>query len=424
MANRKVRFMEKILMGKEKSEGYARSTLPSNRWELFWDIVKGRFGKVVLLNIIVFAFALPIIALIVMRNFSVVGMGASYPFSSPLGIGYLAPSSVEGFSSQIAFRSNLFVFLFLPLAFVIFGVGLSGGAYVARNMIWTEGIFIANDFWLGIKRNFKHIVLICLIYSFFFYISAIGSSLLGIVGNSYPNIAWLTVVGKVFIYAVMAFITLVALHMVAMTVTYEVGFGSLIKNAVVMTVSFIPLNIIFVAAGIIPFLLIPFGGILMVIGTIASVLVGFSFFLLIWTDYCQWIYDSHINKKRGYATNRGIYGKVKETDAEAVKLYKKQIDPTTASVYASRPIKPITDDDLRIEELPEAFGRADLERLSESKQRIYEDHAKYVEEHKDDPQFEKFKAANSEKAVAEREKRIADAKKELSKREKKKGGKK
>ena len=207
--------------------------------------------------------------------------------------------------------------------------------------------------------------------------------------------------------------------MITMSVTYEVKFFALLKNAFLLTVSFVPHNIVFIFLGIIPFLLLCFGGIFMLIGIIVCMILGFSLFLLIWTDFCQWIYDSYINEKLGYARNRGIYEKVKESDAESIKLYKKQIDITTASTFASRPIKPITDDELKIEELPETFGRADLERLGESKRRIYEDHEKYVEEHKDDAEFEPFKNAKADKEQEEKLKRIEAAKRELEKRDKK-----
>ena len=44
MAQQKKGLIARMLEGKEKSEEYARSTLPTNRWQLFWDIFKGNFG--------------------------------------------------------------------------------------------------------------------------------------------------------------------------------------------------------------------------------------------------------------------------------------------------------------------------------------------------------------------------------------------
>ena len=86
----------------------------------------------------------------------------------------------------------------------------------------------------------------------------------------------------------------------------------------------------------------------------------------------------------------------------------------------SKPIKPITDDELQLVELPTSFSREDIIKLNESKQAIYDDHARYVEEHKNDEQFkptiDEQKALEDQK---EREKRIEKAKKELAKRNKK-----
>ena len=50
--NRSGGLINRIYFGKEKSEDYARSTLPTNRWELFFDILKGRFGKLIIINIL------------------------------------------------------------------------------------------------------------------------------------------------------------------------------------------------------------------------------------------------------------------------------------------------------------------------------------------------------------------------------------
>ncbi len=89
----------------------------------------------------------------------------------------------------------------------------------------------------------------------------------------------------------------------------------------------------------------------------------------------------------------------------------------TRTSLNSRPIKPITDDELKVAELPTSFNRDDILRLNESKQAIYDDYAKYVEEHKNDPEFQPTEEeAAAEKDRAERDKRIEKAKKELMKR--------
>ncbi len=149
MAGKTGGLINRLLMGKEKSEGYARASLPSNRWELFWDIFKGRFWKLVIINLLVLLFFIPF-----------AGLGASYPFAQGFGVGYQAPVSLIGYEQQIVLNVNLIAYLLLPLAVVIAAVGVAGGAYVLRNMVWTEGIFVANDFWRGIKLNIKPMLFI------------------------------------------------------------------------------------------------------------------------------------------------------------------------------------------------------------------------------------------------------------------------
>ena len=60
-------LIDRMMLGKEKSEGYARASLPSNRWELFWDILKGRFWKLVVINLLMLVFFIPLAALLFFR---------------------------------------------------------------------------------------------------------------------------------------------------------------------------------------------------------------------------------------------------------------------------------------------------------------------------------------------------------------------
>ena len=153
MAGKFSGFVNNLIMGKEKSETYARSTLPSNRWELFWDIFKGRFFKLVIVNLLTVLFCLPAILLIVFNNISALGINSMCSYGQSFGAGYMASSSFVGYSESISLSVNTSVMFLLPVALAIAAIGISGGAYIIRNMVWTEGIFVANDFWRGIKQN-------------------------------------------------------------------------------------------------------------------------------------------------------------------------------------------------------------------------------------------------------------------------------
>ncbi len=413
-------FINRLIVGSEKSEDYARSTLPSNRWELFWDIFKGRFSKIFFINILTILFFIPLIALLFFRYVGIVNLGTVYPFSQPFGNGYMSAISMVGYSESIIFQVNLMIFLALPIVLMIAAVGVSGGAYVIRNMVWTEGIFVANDFWRGIKQNIKQMLVIALAFSLVFYVTVVSISFCEQSLAVGTNIDWVLIILEILSYVFLAMFSIMTLHMITMTVTYEMKFRHLLKNAFLFTIGFFPHNVFFVVCSAIPFICFLFGGILTVIGIIIVLIFGLSLPLLIWTDFSQWIYDKYINDKvPGAKKNRGIYEKVKTNDAASIKKYKEQLALASRNSLNSRPIKPITDDELKVAELPTNFSRADLEKLNESKQAIYEDHKRYVEEHQGDEEFQYNEADKlRDEKEEERQKRIEQAKKELSKRKK------
>ena len=411
-------LINRLIMGSEKSEGYARASLPSNRWELFWDIFKGRFWKLVIINLLTLVFFLPLFALMFLRSSLVAGYGAACPFSQCFGVGYQSVPSLVGFSEQIVVNVNIMIYLFLPIVLLIAAVGVSGAAYVVRNMVWTEGIFVANDFWRGIKQNFSQIAAVSLLFSLVFYMTQVSLSLCDQMLAVNAVASWIIIVSKVITYLFITIFSIMTCHMITMCVTYKLKFRHLIKNSFLFTIGLLPQNIFFLFLGTIPFILLFFGGFFMTIAILLILLFGFSLLLLAWTDYCQWAFDKFINDKvPGAQKNRGIYEKIKESDSGALKQYREQIAMAARSSLNSKPIKPITDDELQIAELPVSFNREDIEKLNRSKQIIYEDHAKYVEEHKNDPEFQPTEEEKAlEKEREEREKRIARAKKELGKR--------
>ena len=141
------KLINKMIMGSEKSEDFARSTLPSNRWELFWDIFKGSFGKLILANLLILLFLLPLCFVVYFRYRVGSSFSTIYPYAQGFGVGYQAPITMQGYGESIVFSANLFGYLLMPIAMLVGAVGISGGAYLIRNMVWSEGVFVANDFW-------------------------------------------------------------------------------------------------------------------------------------------------------------------------------------------------------------------------------------------------------------------------------------
>ena len=416
-------FIARMLEGKERDENYARSTLPTGRWSLFWDIFKGRFSKLVIVNLLIIVFCIPLIAVYFLRYMMLVGQGTLLP-SNSLGVSWPAVPDIAGLEQQMILSTNLLWGALMVVAALIAAIGISGGIYVIRNLVWTEGIFVANDFWRGIKINAIVVLQSTLFYGVMLYLFTISIDAASVVIATGSGNQTLMVISQVFCYIAIALLSIMFLWMLTMGANYKIKFFRLLKNAFLMTFGMIFHNIFFVVLMAIPVILILLGSFFAMIGYIILILFGLSYMLLVWFDYSQWVFDKYFESKReGGKVNRGIYPKagkggdqskaVQQYEAEAAEAAKIKSD------LASRPIKPITDD-LKVYELPESFSRDDLKKLRESKEAIAEDTEKYAEEHKGDEKYVVYNARFEQYEEEEKEKE-EDAKggKKKSKKDKK-----
>ena len=166
-------FIAKIIEGPERSETYARSTLPTNRWELGWDVFKTNKGKLFGLNLLTLLFCLPLVALFVMRYVLKTVDIAIFPFTQNMGIGYPAYPATSGLQAQLALNVNVEFFKFVIIGVAFLAVAISGGFYVMRNMVWAEGVMVASDFFKGVKQNY-----FVVFFSLLFYTVIMAASVL------------------------------------------------------------------------------------------------------------------------------------------------------------------------------------------------------------------------------------------------------
>ena len=413
MAQQKRGFITRLLEGKEKSEEYARSTLPTNRWQLFWDIFKGNFGKIVKVNILVLIFFIPLFFVLILNGMMQDYNGTIYPFGSNLGVGYPAYPNLAGVSEMLTYQNDLIIFLGIIIASLFGAIGLSGGMYVIRNMVWTEGIFIANDFWRGVKLNIKNALQTALFFSVILFVVRYMINLanlnLAMGGLEKWQTIWLRI-SQVTSYVFLVMAIMMSLWMIALGVNYQLSFLKLLRNAFLMSIGTLPQTVFFGVIALLPFFISMLGGTLFTaIGVILILVCGFSYALLVWLDFAQWVVDKYINPKlQGAKVGRGIYNKdgsaaLTGDDSKATLEYQRIILSHGRSRLVAKPIKPI-DDSLQVYELPQAFTREDLKRLRESKQNIAEDTEAYAEEHKND-----FRYVEYNRQFDEREKALQES---------------
>ena len=412
MAQQRKGLITRLMEGKEKSEEYARSTLPTNRWQLFFDIFKGGFGKIVKVNLLTLIFFVPLIAVILFYMVLVEGNGIIYPFGANLGVGYPAAPMQQGIAELLSVQNSFMLYAGLILTGFIAAVGLSGGMYVVRNMVWTEGIFVTNDFWRGIKLNYKNALQTVLLFTITLFLTGtlLQFAEFSIVVENLTGFKLVMMrISQGTSYALLALVTMMCLWMIALGVNYKFTFFGMLRNAFLITIATIPQTIFFAVLAVLPFACFLIGGSMFItIGVMLVLLFGISYALLVWLDFAQWVFDKYVNPKiKGAKVGRGIYNKdgtpqLTGDDSGAAIEYQRALLAHGKSRLVARPIKPI-DDPLQVYELPGSFTREDLKKLRESKQNIVEDTEKYAEEHKNDLRYVEYN-----KQFEEREKALQD----------------
>ena len=424
MAQQKKGLIARMLEGKERSEEYARSTLPTNRWQLFFDIFKGNFGKLVKINLLTLIFFIPLIAVLVFSLMYQEVLGYTYPFGANLGVGYPVAPSMQGLSEYLAVQTDLLMYALIFLASLIASVGLAGGMYVVRNMVWTEGIFVANDFWRGVKLNFKNALQTSVFFVVMLFLTVLMNDSVALSRatsqlSEFEDV--MLTISSVLSYVALGFATCMSLWMIALGVNYKMGVVTLLKNSALMSIGMFPQTVFFGLIAVAPFILIAIGGtgFFMVAGVVICLLFGLSYALLVWLDFAQWAFDKYINPKvSGAKVGRGIYDRNALSEdgenSEASLEYQRVILAAGKSQLVARPIKPI-DDSLRVYDLPTSYTREDLKKLRESKETIVADTEAYVEEHKDDERYVEYNRQFDERERALKE---AEQGKKLRKRKK------
>ncbi len=417
MAQQKKGLIARLLEGKERSEEYARSTLPTNRWQLFWDIFKGNFGKIFKVNLLTLLFFVPLIAVVLLSGIYADSMGVTYPFGANLGVGYPANPNTQGLGEYLTLQSDFMMCIGLIVTGVIAAVGLAGGMYVVRNMVWTEGIFVANDFWRGVKLNFKNALQTVLFFTvvFMLAISVLNVSALTLATGEVSKLQNVALtVSRVTSYTLLIFAAMMSVWMLALGVNYKMGFLTLVKNSFLLSIGTLPQTVFFGLLALLPWLLFLIGwSLLTVVGVFMVILFGLSYPLLVWLDFAQWVFDKYINPKiEGAKVGRGVFNKdgssaLTGDDSAASIEYQRMLLSHGRSRLVAKPIKPI-DDSLQVYDLPASFTREDLKRLRESKQNIAEDTEAYAEEHKNDLRYVEYNRQFDEREKALQEE---DAKK-------------
>lgn len=213
-------FFKDYFYGRSGKKDFTEADLPANRLQLFRDTLSVRKGSMVGMNLLYLLIWIPAIVWTFMNLVQL--------YLAP----YEDPAALLGFFSQVAYSYLLVLF---PLV-AITGPFNMGVSYVLRNWARDEHSFAFADFKSAMKTNWKQGLVFSTISGLIPLVTYLGVSFyMGMSGASALFFLPLAI-----LLAVAALWYLTSSILPTMIVTYDQGFLSLLRNALLMTLAALP----------------------------------------------------------------------------------------------------------------------------------------------------------------------------------------
>lgn len=213
-------FFKDYFYGRSGKKDFTEADLPANRLQLFRDTLSVRKGSMVGMNLLYLLIWIPAIVWTFMNLVQL--------YLAP----YEDPAALLGFFNQVAYSYLLVLF---PLV-AITGPFNMGVSYVLRNWARDEHSFAFADFKSAMKANWKQGLVFSTISGLIPLVTYLGVSFyMGMSGASALFFLPLAI-----LLAVAALWYLTSSILPTMIVTYDQGFLSLLRNALLMTLAALP----------------------------------------------------------------------------------------------------------------------------------------------------------------------------------------
>ena len=293
------KWMNSFYYGKSGKGDYTPENLPTNRWQLFWEMLRVRLSALVRLNLMYVVPWLPTMIVLMIGALSfltslnnMVDSGEAIAVGELLG-GVVAPT-----------------LLLLVPCITITGPFTSGVCYVTRNWARDEHAFIWSDFKDAVKENWKQSIVIS-------FITSLVPLMLYVCWNFYGSMAndnAFMVVPQVLTMMIGLMWCLGVTYFHPLIVSYKLRMRDVMRNGLLLAVARLPMSIGLRLLHALPMII---GVVLMLfvspmycmLGLFAYyLLIGFSLSRFVTASYTNAVFDKYINAKiEGAVVNRGLY---------------------------------------------------------------------------------------------------------------------
>lgn len=308
--------MNRYYYGKSGQGDFNRDDLPTNRWQLFWEMLRVRLSALVRLNLMYVVCWLP--AIIVIGRFCAMGVGALQSLSAIQTQVDAGEATIEYFTEQVAVYGNaLHSLLFQTLLLLIPTIAITGPftagiSYVTRNWARDEHAFIWSDFIDAVKANWKQALITSVITGVMPTVVYVCNAYYG--GMVANNV--LFIIPQVLCWLVGLIWCLMLIYIYPVMVTYDLSYKGVLRNAALLAIARLPFSVAVRLGSIIPaalaclmiYLLTQYTFVILLVLCAYYLLIGFGLSRFITASYTNAVFDKYINPQiEGAKVNQGLY---------------------------------------------------------------------------------------------------------------------
>ena len=353
-------FVQRLMFGDDTKPDITPESMNMTKWQMFKNLFFGRFGTMVLLNMLTLLFALPAIVVIVLFYLNTAVAAGYIPYSANIGFGYPVVTDAIHQGLVTDFTYNVFEFLILVPCISFFALGVSGSLYVIRKLIWQEPTRTVVDYFRGIKKCWLPAILMGF---------AFGLTLLLVIFslgyfdayNISTSLKILSIVLSILLLVIVIMFTSFFMTQVA---AFKMRPMALIRNSFLFVIGTNIQGILFIGIALIPVYLLFIPGISTLL-LIIYIFVGFSIPALVISLYCHYCYEKFLYDK--IEGRPAAYTK-RVSDVTEEKPEKKKQQPAAYKNPKKR--KKSIDEGASITPLAPTFRREYLERLQREHEQV------------------------------------------------------
>ena len=273
----------------------AKQSLPTNRKEVFFDLLRNRKMTLFALSCYTFMFFIPLAVDLIYFNF-------------------VESMAISAEKFEYLFSLIFYSMLIMLPCMVIGFIGLAGAFYAAKKLVWQEGVSLASDFFKGIKENWKHALINGVIFGLVLFGLIIGGSFMLIYADVHAVVRGIAIGALIVLFLVFGMVTVLNF---TQGVYYENSFGVTLKNSFSFLglLNWKVLVIYLLSTGVVVTLGL-FNFLTLVIGLLLFAVLN-SVVIVLYTLISHSAFDKYINQEHyPDMVNKGLY-KVSQDDKEA-----------------------------------------------------------------------------------------------------------